>query len=56
MRRPWPEKALLYHDAFPIPVKAVDLRLLFANLAAGKIETLTIPLSEVQPSGASTHK
>ena len=31
-----------------IPVKAVELRLLFANPATGKIGTLTIPLSEVK--------
>ncbi len=31
-----------------VPNKAVELRLLFANLATGKIGTLTIPLSEVE--------
>ena len=39
---------LAYHNEFKIPPKAVELKLLFANPASGKIGTLTIPLSEVE--------
>jgi hypothetical protein len=36
-----------WHNEFVIPAKAVELKLLFANPASGKIGTLTIPLAEV---------
>ncbi|HEY1756638.1 MAG TPA: VWA domain-containing protein [Bryobacteraceae bacterium] len=39
---------LPFQHEFKIPPKAVELKLLFANLVAGKIGTLTIPLSEVK--------
>jgi VWFA-related protein len=38
---------LPYRNELKIPPKAVELKLLFANLASGKIGTLAIPLSEV---------
>ncbi len=38
---------LAYHNELKIPLKAVELKLLFANLASGRIGTLTIPLSEI---------
>jgi hypothetical protein len=38
---------LPYRNGLKIPAKAVQFKVLFANLAAGKIGTLTIPLSEV---------
>jgi VWFA-related protein len=38
---------LLYHREVKIPARAVELKLLFANPASGKIGTLTIPLSKV---------
>jgi VWFA-related protein len=37
-----------YHNEFRIPAGAVELKLLFANPASGKIGTLTIPLSRVK--------
>jgi hypothetical protein len=37
----------IYHNEWKIPAKAVEFRVLFANLATGKIGTLTIPLSEI---------
>ncbi len=42
----------LYHNGLKIPPKAVELKLLFANLASGKIGTLTVPLSEIEASTA----
>jgi VWFA-related protein len=45
------EKALrdgfLYHNEWRIPAKAVEFKVLFSNLATGKLGTLTIPLSEI---------
>ena len=35
---------LPFHNEFQIPPKAVELKLLFGNLATGKIGTLTIPV------------
>jgi len=42
-----------YHNVFKIPAKATELKLLVANLASGRIGTLTIPLSEVQIGGSA---
>ncbi len=39
---------IAYHHELQIPPKAVELKLLFANTASGKIGTLTIPLSHVK--------
>ncbi len=36
-----------WQNAFTIPAKAAELKLLFANPASGKIGTLTIPLAQV---------
>ena len=49
------ETGLAYHKALNIPTKAVELRVLVANLASGKIGTLTIPLLEID-SGAARSK
>jgi len=38
-----------HHKEIEIPAKAVELKVLVGSLASGKIGTLTIPLSEVQP-------
>jgi hypothetical protein len=38
---------LAYNKELKIPARAVELKLLFANPASGKIGTLTIPLSKV---------
>jgi VWFA-related protein len=38
---------LAYHTELNVPAKAVELKLLFANPASGKIGTLTIPLPEI---------
>ncbi len=38
---------LAYRTELKVPAKAVELKLLFANPASGKIGTLTIPLSEL---------
>lgn len=38
---------LAYHKELKIPARAVELKLLFANPASGKIGTLTVPLSKV---------
>ncbi len=43
----------IYRNELRIPAKAVALRLLFANLASGKVGTLTIPLSEIEAATAS---
>ena len=43
----------LYHNELSIPAKAVELKLLIANLASGKLGTLTIPLSEIAISPAA---
>lgn len=42
------KSGFVYHKELAIPAKAVELKLLVANLATGKIGTLTIPLPEVQ--------
>jgi hypothetical protein len=44
------QRGLLYSNELRIPAKAVELRILVANVAAGKIGTVTIPLSEVGPA------
>ncbi len=41
------QQGIAYHNVLPIPPKAVEFRLLFANPAAGKTGTLTIPLTQV---------
>jgi hypothetical protein len=46
-------QGLGYHNDLKIPLKAVELRLLFANPDFRKIGTLTIPLSEVAAGGAN---
>jgi VWFA-related protein len=48
------QRGLAYHNDLKIPAKAVELRLLFANPASGKIGTLTIPLSEIEASVTTT--
>jgi VWFA-related protein len=40
-------RGLAYHHELKIPARAVELKLLFANPASGKIGTLTIPLSKL---------
>ena len=45
------QRGLLYHHELKIPPKAVQFRILIANMATGKIGTVTIPLSEVGPAG-----
>jgi VWFA-related protein len=42
-------RGLAYHNQLKIPAHAVELKLLFANPASGKIGTLTIPLSSIEP-------
>ena len=42
---------LRYDKELTIPPKAVELKLLIANAASGKIGTLTIPLGEVRAAG-----
>ncbi len=44
---------ITYHHELQIPPKAVELKLLFANAASGKIGTLTIPLSRVKTGAAA---
>jgi VWFA-related protein len=44
------QRGFLYHRELKIPAKAVEFKLLFANMPAGKIGTVTIPLSEVGPA------
>jgi len=39
------------HEEMKIPAKAVSLRVLVANLASGRIGTLTIPLSGLESGG-----
>jgi hypothetical protein len=46
-------EGLLYHNQLKIPANAVELKLLFANLASGKLGTLTIPLSEIETATAN---
>ncbi len=46
-------EGLSYHNQLTIPAKAVELKLLFANLASGKLGTLTIPLSEIETATAN---
>lgn len=45
---------ITYHHELQIPPKAVELKLLFANPASGKIGTLTIPLSRVKAGAGSS--
>jgi VWFA-related protein len=42
-----------YYNELKIPAKAVQLKLLFANPATGRVGTLTIPLSEIEATTAS---
>lgn len=44
------QHGLLYHNELKIPAKAVEFKILIANMATGKIGTVTIPLSEVEPA------
>jgi hypothetical protein len=44
------QRGLLYHHELKIPSRAVQFRILIANMATGKIGTVTIPLSEVGPA------
>jgi hypothetical protein len=44
---------LPFQNEFMIPPKAVELKLMFANLATGKIGTLTVPLAQIEGSAAS---
>lgn len=44
------QNGLVYHQQMKIPPKAVELKLMLANMANGEIGTLTIPLSEVRPA------
>jgi hypothetical protein len=44
------QRGLLYRNELKIPAGAVELKILIANLATGKIGTVTIPLSEVRQS------
>jgi VWFA-related protein len=46
------QQGIAYHNVLKIPPAAVELRLLFANPASGKIGTFTLPLSEVPITGA----
>lgn len=41
------------HSDLPIPAKAAELKVLVGNLASGKIGTLTIPLSAIEPVAAN---
>jgi VWFA-related protein len=43
------QRGLLYSNEVKIPANAVEFKILIANLANGKIGTVTIPLSEVRP-------
>jgi VWFA-related protein len=43
------QHGLLYRNELKIPAKAVEFKILIANMATGKIGTVTIPLSEVAP-------
>lgn len=43
------QSGLLYHNEVKIPANAVEFKILIANIATGKIGTVTIPLSEVGP-------
>ena len=38
---------LAYRTELKVPAKAVELKVLFANPASGKIGTLTIPLADI---------
>jgi VWFA-related protein len=44
------QHGLLYSNELKIPAKAVEFKILIANMATGKIGTVTIPLSEVGPA------
>ena len=44
------QSGLLYHNELKIPANAVEFKILIANIATGKIGTVTIPLSEVGPA------
>jgi len=43
------EHGLLYRNEVKVPNNAVEFKILIANMATGRIGTLTIPLSEVAP-------
>ncbi|HEY4362333.1 MAG TPA: VWA domain-containing protein [Bryobacteraceae bacterium] len=43
------QNGFLYRNELKIPLKAVEFKMLFANLASGKIGTVTIPLAELAP-------
>jgi VWFA-related protein len=47
------QRGLSYGRELKIPAKAVEFKLLIANMAAGKIGTVTIPLNEVEPPTSS---
>jgi hypothetical protein len=40
-------RGLSYHDELKVPAKAVQFKVLVANMTTGKIGTVTIPLTEV---------
>ena len=44
------QRGVLYHNEVKIPANAVEFKILIANLATGKIGTVTVPLSEVGPA------
>ncbi len=44
------QRGVLYHNEVKIPANAVEFKILIANIATGKIGTVTIPLSEVGPA------
>jgi hypothetical protein len=46
------QSGVTYHKGLKIPAKAVELKLLVGNLVSGKIGTLTIPLSAIDPGAA----
>jgi hypothetical protein len=46
-------EGIVYHNRLAVPPKAVELKPLVSNLDAGKIGTLTIPLSKVQSTEAT---
>jgi hypothetical protein len=45
------QSGFLYRNELKIPEKAVQFKILIANMATGKIGTVTIPISEVRPPG-----
>ena len=46
-------EGIVYHNRLAVPPKAVELKPLVSHLDAGKIGTLTIPLSKVQSTEAT---